>query len=154
MKRDTIKTILGLAVIGLIVFATYLYGNAQRQAQIKNDQKTTNEELAKASPSPSVAAASVAPTPSAASNTKPVQSPSSNSIQGGGTPTPATGGSGKVASATTTPSVVPATGGATAPLPDTGAPELGLLGIGAIIAAIVWLKVSQRSLLEASRTRR
>jgi regulatory protein YycH of two-component signal transduction system YycFG len=48
MKRDTLKTIIALVVIGLIVVVTFLYGNSQRQAQLRRDQaakeKTTTTQ--------------------------------------------------------------------------------------------------------------
>lgn len=49
MKRDSVKTGLGLIVIGGIVVATYLYGNQQREAQLKQDQ-TVRQQEAKVTP--------------------------------------------------------------------------------------------------------
>lgn len=167
MKRDTVKTIIGLVIIAAIVAATFWYGNAQRQAQLRRDSDAKKQQTLEATASPAVSApAQTATTGGTGANTAPVNTPSSNSIQGGATPNktiPATTGNsnGQVNGAATT---VPVTGGsaqltagttpAGAGLPDTGAPVAGLLGLGAIIASYVWLKQSQRRVLAASRVRR
>jgi predicted lipid-binding transport protein (Tim44 family) len=49
MKRDTLKTIAGLIIIGLIVVVTFLYGNAQRQSQNRKDQAAKQAQQQKAS---------------------------------------------------------------------------------------------------------
>ena len=48
MKRDTVKTLAGLIIIGGIVVATFLYGNSQRQAQLAHDQDVKKQQEAKA----------------------------------------------------------------------------------------------------------
>src|SRR4029078_2296942 len=84
MKRDTVKTLIGLLIIGIIVVATFLYGNAQRQAQLRHDQDVKKQQeaaagnqTAKTTPEASKSTASPV------SNTAPVKTPASNSIQGG-----------------------------------------------------------------------
>lgn len=162
MKRDTFKTLAGLLVIAVIVVATFLYGNAQRQAQLKHDQTAKNQETANTSMSPTPTVASSTPSVNAsatktpASNTAPVASPTSNSLQGGkaATPTPSakptpTPSSSPVVAAATQPQT-----GGTTPLPQTG-PSLGdLTGVAAVIFAIVFLRYSKRSVIIAARNRR
>lgn len=48
MKRDSVKTAAGLAIIVLIVVATFLYGNAQRQSQLRHDQQVKAQQQAAA----------------------------------------------------------------------------------------------------------
>ena len=60
MKRDSVKTAVGLVIIGGIV-ATFLYGNAQRQSQLRQDQAIKTQQAKEAAASPS-ASASVKPT--------------------------------------------------------------------------------------------
>jgi cytoskeletal protein RodZ len=157
MKRDTLKTFAGLLIIGVIVVATFLYGNAQRQSQLKHDQDVKKQQQAtaadakKASPS-----ASAAPTtkPSAQANTAPVQSPTNNKLQSPGTPTPTPK---PTSTPTPTPAVagaqtVPVTGGSD--LPDTGAPVAGLVGMVVILGSVVAMRRSKKSLFHAARTPR
>jgi hypothetical protein len=68
MKRDSIKTAVGLAVIAGIVVATFLYGNTQRQAQLRHDQDLKNQlaKAAAATPTPTHLASTPAPTKPAA----------------------------------------------------------------------------------------
>ncbi len=124
MKRDTIKTLIGLFIIGLIVVATFMYGNAQRQAQQKRDQATNKPQ-----PSPSrTVASSVTPTPSGAP--APVQSP--GVVGGGAKTTPTTGGTGK-------------------DLPETGSPWGGVIGAAALVGTGLAWRRSQRALVDAAR---
>jgi len=44
MKRETLKTLAGLIVIVGIVVATFMYGNSQRQAQLKHDQDVKKQQ--------------------------------------------------------------------------------------------------------------
>ena len=81
MNRDTLKTLLGLLFIGILIVATFLYGNAQHQKQVRQDQttkqtatasstpKTTVKPSSAPKPSPSVVA--VAPTPTLVATTTP-----------------------------------------------------------------------------------
>jgi LPXTG-motif cell wall-anchored protein len=174
VNRDTIKTLLGLAVIGAIVVATFLYGNAQRQAQIKRVQDAKKQQVAVVSASPTVPAASVTaapvtPTPVVAtakpaptSGTVAVNTPSSNALQGGGTlapatQSPATGGtnaSGQVAGAAASPATVPVTGGTGTALPQTGSGLVVTVALGIMVAAVLWLRRSEQAVLTAARSRR
>lgn len=61
MKRDSVKTAVGLFIIAGIVVATFLYGNSQRQAQLRHDQDVKNQQ-AKATATLPSASASVKPT--------------------------------------------------------------------------------------------
>ena len=151
MRNDVLKTIVGLVIIGVIVVATFMYGNAQREAQQKRDNDLKAQQVAQTSPSPSGA-----PTTSPVATTKPVtntaavNSPSPNTLQGGkGTPTP-----------TTTPQQVPATGAGaetatTAQMPQTGpetlVPALATTVVGVLL--MVWRR-SQRALRLAARAMR
>ncbi|HEY2003959.1 MAG TPA: hypothetical protein VGH44_02480 [Candidatus Saccharimonadia bacterium] len=152
MKRDTVKTFAGLVVIAGIVVATFAYGNAQRQNQLKHDQDVKNQQ-AKATTLPSASntpksSTSTAPSSSASANTAPVKSPTANSIQGSQQQSGST--SGQVANAQ---SNIPQTGGtgASAPLPDTGAPVGGVLGVTAVIGSALALRRSKRALFAAAR---
>ena len=156
MKRDTVKTLAGLVIIGGIVVATFLYGNSQRQAQLSHDQQVkqqqakTLEQAKTAQPSATATAGG-----QASNNTAPVKSPGSNAIQGSTTQTPAS-----KATATPTPAVAgtttPVTGGTgnASPLPDTGPEMAGMLGLGSITAMIIAVRGSRRAVLKAARTRR
>jgi LPXTG-motif cell wall-anchored protein len=172
MSRDTVKTLSGLLVIGAIVVATFLYGNAQRQSQLKHDQAVKNQQAstqqqgADASPSSSASAAPASNAPKSTASTKanngtaPVQSVTPNTIQGSkststsskspASPKPSATPAGKVAGAATTP----VTGGTAQPLPDTGSPLLGGMGLAAIAFMLLWLRRSKRSLFSALRGNR
>jgi cobalamin biosynthesis Mg chelatase CobN len=160
MKRDTVKTLAGLLIIGIIVVATFLYGNAQRQSQLRRDEDAKKQQQAKANdqakkvqPSaaaaPSTSAAASSSNKTAAHNTAPVQSPAANGIQGNGGAAPKPG---QVASAATT---TPATGaGAGAALPETGSPVVGVVGVAAMAAMAIALWRSKRAVFAAARVRR
>jgi len=83
MKRDTVKTAVGLVIIAGIVVATFLYGNSQRQAQLRHDQDVKNQQAKATAASPSASA----------------------SVQPSATPTPAV-----VEGAAISPTVIPDTG--------------------------------------------
>lgn len=162
MNRDTVKTLAGLVIIAVIVVATFLYGNAQRQNQLKHDANVSKQQAA-ASPSASASAASAAPASGqTAANTAPVQSPASSNIQGGAaassTPKPSSTPA-KTPTPTPAPTqvaTVPQTGGTAQPLPQTGpAAELaGVIGLAAIATMWLWLKRSQRAIFTAARNNR
>ena len=166
--RDTVKTLVGLVIIAVIVVATFLYGNSQRQAQLKHDQQIKNAQakstdsqlLAKASPAATTTPApSTSPSSSPATNTAPVQTPQSNSLQGGSSPTPTPSSTPKATptpSASPTPVVVAANGqsGTGTPLPQTGPSMGGIVGVAAIIFAIIGVRYSRRALLDAVRSNR
>lgn len=177
MKRDTLKTLAGLAIIAIIVVATFVYGSAQRQAQLKHDQEAKKQQEAaagdqakKAEPSASAAASATAtpeqtlsptpgtttqtatpqPSPSVATNTAPVQSPATNTLQGSG----ATGQ--QVAGTQTAAPTTPATGasGGTAPLPEAGSPIMGVVGLTAMMATGLMVRRSRQAIVVAARNRR
>jgi len=162
MKRDTVKTLVGLVIIGGIVVATFLYGNSQRQAQLAHDQDVKKQQAvnsqaaANVSPTASVAPSQTAtPTPApaastnqqVASNTAPVKSPTSNSLQGSGSGT-------SLGTATASPAVVPVTGAETSGLPQTGPEMMGAVGFGSIVVMIAAVRGSRKAMLNASRVRR
>lgn len=63
MKRDSVKTAVGLFIIAGIVVATFLYGNSQRQAQLRRDQDVKDQQTKATAASPSASStASVTPT--------------------------------------------------------------------------------------------
>jgi hypothetical protein len=164
--RDTVKTLAGLVIIAIIVVATFLYGNSQRQAQLKHDQQVKQQQQAtanggqtSASRSSATTAPSTAPTASSqpVTNTAPVQSPTSNSVQGSAlnsaAPAPVKSSpaqtSAKVASGS-----LSTTGGVATPLPQTGSPIGSLIGVAAVIGAIVAVRHSRQAVLAAARSHR
>jgi cytoskeletal protein RodZ len=169
MSRDTVKTLAGLVIIGVIVVATFLYGNAQRQSQLKKQQQTADQSQqaqpsnsatpqagtttpqASGTPAPSQAAQNTS-TPTPTTNTAPVTSPNANSLQGtGGSGQPAAAG--QVAGAQSTPQAG-ASGGTKPPLPETGAPVAGLVGVTAIGVMMLAVRRSRQSIMKAARVRR
>ena len=130
MKRDTVKTIAGLIIIVGIVVATFMYGNAQRQKQLAEDQKAKQQQEATAQQH----AKSVSP------NASPTKAP---------TATAAPKGAGVVAGTTT-----PVTGGTGASLPDTGPETIGMVGLSAIGVMALAVRRSRRAMLAAARARR
>ncbi len=134
MKRDTVKTIAGLIIIVGIVVATFMYGNAQRQKQLAEDQKAKQQQEATAQQQ----AKSVSPSASP----KATATPKPNA-------TAAPKGAGVVAGTTT-----PVTGGTGASLPDTGPETIGMVGLSAIGVMALAVRRSRRAMLAAARTRR
>jgi hypothetical protein len=134
MKSDTVKTLAGLGVIALIVGATFLYGNSQRQAQLTQNKTE--------SPSPSVSA-SAAPKASASPSATPKPSPTSSPkavVQGpsdGQTPQPA---------AAPTP--------AAGPMPAAGPETLPAVGFAAMLVAFGLWRRSRRLAAERLPVRR
>lgn len=116
MNRETIKTIAGLLIITAIVVATFLYGNAQRQAQ-QSRNKNVAKQTTSASPGRSVKAS---PKPSVKATPTPAPKPSM-------APTPAptklggAGGTGSVAGAAAMPTTGPSN------VPILGAAALGII---------------------------
>jgi len=131
MKRDTLKTIIGLAIIGLIVVVTFLYGNAQRQAQLRHDQDVKRQQQAqtKTTAQPSTSAAQ----PKTAAPAAPAATPKPTA-----TPAPAA----PSASATNS-----------ANIPDTGAGETAIIPVTLLGFAIYGLRRSRRALARAVRSR-
>lgn len=146
MKSETLKTILGLIVIGVIVIATFLYGNSQRQSNLRAQDDAKHQQTAQVSPP----ATAVAPKPGGVSttthNTAPVTSPTANVIQGGST-VATTGGT-----ATPLPGAHPTV--STTPIPDTGSSTLSLLGVSLMLVAIAYWRTSRRVLTAALRAPR
>ena len=101
MNRDGIKTIIGLLVIGLIIVATFLYGNHQRQAQLRHDEDLKRQQTA----SQTAPQATTTPVMSKTSPQASVPSSTPNPIQGQGNAVtvPQTGGSALSTTTTTTP---------------------------------------------------
>lgn len=130
MKRDSLKTVIGLAIIGGIVVATFLYGNAQRQAQLRRDQDVKNQQSKVAAASPT-ASATVKPQVSASikpqSSVKPTSTPVTAVVDG----------------AAKGPKVIP----------DTGSGVDGLIGLAAISMAGVLWRGSNARVRQALRVR-
>jgi LPXTG-motif cell wall-anchored protein len=160
MKRDTLKTLAGLLIIGVIVVATFMYGNAQRQAQIKRDQAAKKQQEAKANNAgkalPS-ASASPAAQPTTG-GTAAVKSPSSNTVQGGTqvTAAPKATENGQVAGASTPApaSATPAPPANSSNLPQTGPETAGALGAMAVLGSMFMLRRSKKNLYHAVRSPR
>jgi len=91
--KDSVKTVGAIIIIGLIVVATFLYGNRQRQQQIQRDQMAQQSKQSQNSTevtvSPSGSSTQVKP----ASPSSPQPAPASGQNVGGGS-VPTTGGSG------------------------------------------------------------
>ncbi len=145
MKSENVKTVIGLIVISLIVVATFLYGNSQRQAQLKTQDDTKHQQATQTT------AASAAPTPDGASittnNTAPVASPSANTIQGGSTT--ANGTAAGAPAASPKPQAVAGTA-----IPDTGSSTSALLGMSMMLVALAYWRSGRRILGAALRTPR
>ena len=157
MKRDTVKTLAGLAIIGGIVVATFLYGNSQRQAQLSHDQQVKQQEAKTQQAKAAQPSATAAAGNQAANNTAPVKSPSSNTIQGSTAQTPTSSPAATPAPAVAGTAVTPTTGGSglsSAPLPSTGPETAGMLGLGSITTMLIAVRGSRRAMLKAARTRR
>ncbi|HSX48487.1 MAG TPA: hypothetical protein VLF41_03245 [Candidatus Nanoarchaeia archaeon] len=97
--RDFLKTIGAIVIIGLIVVATFLYGNKQRQEQLRRDQQATQQSAdnTKVTVDNTTNNTVVKPENSSPTNPAPAASPSTtNKNVGGGTispsQTPDTGG--------------------------------------------------------------
>jgi hypothetical protein len=155
--RDTIKTLAGLVIIAVIVVATFLYGNAQRQSQLKHDQQVKKQQQATANPhvvaKANTSATATPGSPSSVTqggpNTAPVETPQANSVQGGSVATPTPSPAVKSPAPQNTPDAAPAT-----PLPQTGSSIGGFVGVGAVIGAIVAVRRSRQTLFEAARSKR
>ena len=136
MNRDGVKTVIGLLVIGLIIVATFLYGNNQRQAQLRHDQDLKRlQSVSQTSPQTTPKAA---PTPSKSTALQPgVPAPTSNPIQGRGnavTTAPQTGGTVAAGSSST---------------PKTGPDAIAPIALLALIGAGVYYRRSRRELASA-----
>ena len=117
MTRDTVKTILGLVAILLIVGATFLYGNAQHQAQLRHDNDAKKQQVADAG----------TPTPHATPTPVPTLKPT----------------------ATPTSVITPMPAG----IPDTGAHFGWMVGLAAIMLAVIYWIRSRRWVVAAVRVR-
>lgn len=136
MNRDGVKTIIGLLVIGLIIVATFLYGNHQRQAQLRHDQDVKKQSgVTQATPQ------ATPTTNKSASSQASVPSPSANPLQGQGSTSststvksPQTGGTAIVTPATT---------------PKTGAGEMAPIALVGLALAGIYYRRSRRELVGA-----
>ena len=137
MKRDTLKTIIGLVIIGLIVVVTFLYGNAQRQSQNRRDQAAKQAQQQKqAAQAKKSTPASQAAQPQAQPKAAPAATPA----------TPAT-------TPKTATAAVPDTGGTNSTMPDTGAGESALIPVSLLALGLFYLRHSRRALAVALRKR-
>ncbi len=127
MNRESLKTLGAVALIGIIVVATFLYGNQQRQKQLRHDQ-----QVALNSPKPSENRAAIG----VASPT-----PTKTPVKSAATPTPTTSGV----------SVSANVGGGSLPnsTPSTGGEVNYLLPIALIVGLYqVWVR-SRKDLRQA-----
>jgi hypothetical protein len=120
MKRDSIKTAVGLVIIAGIVVATFLYGNTQRQAQIRHDQDVKNQQAKATAASPSASA-------SASASVKPSATPAAKLAVADG--------------AASSPTVIPDTG-------PTENGLIGLAAM--VIATVLWRNSRVRALTAVS----
>lgn len=123
MKKDVLTTIGGLVLVGLVVVATFLYGNQQRQNQAKHDQDIKKQQETKAPTNPQTSG----PQASTSAPQQPaVQKPQADSsnLQGGKTGAP---------SATPTPASKPAPVAGVTQTPKTGGEVLVLIPVTAML---------------------
>jgi hypothetical protein len=178
MNRDTVKTLAGLLVIGAIVVATFLYGNAQRQSQLKHDQNVKNQQASSLAQAPSTPdhTASAAPagtnTPQATASSKPagsngtaaVTTPAQNTLQGGKTTTPSVSPTPKP-SASPSPTAKPAptatpaqtgqvAGAQTTPVTGGSATPLPQTGPAEQLAGVIGLAAIATMILWLRRSKR
>jgi predicted lipid-binding transport protein (Tim44 family) len=125
MKRDTLRTIAGIIIIGLIILVTFLYGNAQRESKERVAANTK---------------ASTTQQPKAATKSTPASKAAKPEAQ----PKPAV---------VATPTVVADTGGSNSAMPDTGASEDALVPLTLLGTALYLLRRSRRALVAAVRSR-
>ena len=138
MRKDLIKSTVGLLVIGLIILATFLYGNKQRQDQVLRDQDAKTAQEQPAPVAANTGSTDQAPSGGTAAVHQPVanndlQNPATAALN---TPTP---------SPTPTPAAVrtPAT------TPQTGASD----GIASVLGLVAIIALSGRYLGARSRLR-
>jgi cytoskeletal protein RodZ len=139
MNRDVLTTVGGLVLVGIVVVATFLYGNEQRQAQLRRDQ-TAQRQSQQQSKNQSTPKASSVSTSSGSSNTATatssqpaVQKPSSSNqttLQGG-------------SPSSTASSPVPSSGSGPAETPRTGSSSI-LYVFGATLMVVLY-QVYRRS---------
>lgn len=138
MNREVLTTVGGLLVVGIVVVATFLYGNHQRQNQMHASQTSQHQpQAAKPTPSPTPAATTPG-TGSTPAQQPAAQKPSSSNqttLQGG-----KSSGSSPAAKPAPMPAATPATG--SSPLPAAIATLL-------VVMAGAYRK-SRRSLYRAS----
>jgi cytoskeletal protein RodZ len=100
VNRDSLKTIGGLAVIAVIIVGAFLYGNAQHQNQVRQDQNAKQQASQSNSPesdagnvgqAPAKPSAQATPNPLQASAASTSPSPAVQAGKGGVTQTPQTG---------------------------------------------------------------
>ena len=140
MSRDTLKTLAGMVIIALIVVGTFMYGKAQRDAQLKRDQTVKEQTASTATTSP-VTSASTQPTASvkpSASATPTVTPKPTATPKAAATPTP-------------TPAVA---GVAVTTMPETGAPVAPLLAGGAMGLSYLGYLRSRKAAVDAQRRKR
>lgn len=75
LNQDLLKTVGGLLLIGVIVVATFLYGNRQRQAQIRDDQTATEQSEQAPQTDENTPVEEEAPAPAAPAPTAPAAEP-------------------------------------------------------------------------------
>lgn len=125
LTRDLLKTVGAILVIGIIIVATFLYGNRQRQEQVRRDQQIRQQQEQKAAEEtgPKVTV----------NNTKDntVVKPENATNVGGGSlqnpPAPASGAT-----------------------PQTGSDGLYLLPLAVMVGLVQWNRVAKRNLREAA----
>lgn len=138
MNRDVVTTVGGLILVGIVVVATFLYGNQQRQTQLRHDQAVQRQQqTTKTTPKPSPApAASSATSSSSGTSSTPAQQPAvqkpsasnQTALQGGSQSSNTTATT--PAAQTSPPTETPDTG--SSPLPAAAATVL------LVMAGVYW----------------
>lgn len=94
VSKDTLKTIGGLVVIALIIVGAFLYGDAQHQQQVRQDQNAKRQATSQSSAPAASGSVSQAPAkPSSSATPNPIQAsaPSASPAPQPVTQTPQTG---------------------------------------------------------------
>lgn len=138
MRKDLIKSTVGLLVIGVIILATFLYGNKQRQDQVRRDQDAKTAQEQSAPVATSTGSTDQAPGGGTPAVHQPV---ANNDLQN-----PAT-------AALSTPDSTPAPTPAAVPAPST-TPQTGASnGLASILGIMAIIALSARYLGARSRLR-
>lgn len=139
MNRDNLYTFGGLVLVGAVIVAAFLYGNSQRQSQIRTDQDKQRTQQA-------------AQTPNSGQANGPDQQPSAvkpsdsqTALQGSG----AAGGTEKTPTSTPAPAAQPDAMVGITETPKTGGSVAYLIGPLALLYGYRKLRHSRRQIRSA-----
>ena len=146
MNRDILKTIFGIFVIGLIVVATFLYGNKQRQDQLRKDNEAKQAQTQQTAQNTGQTVTSGNSTAEKPQSTDTVQQQNSD-VQQTQTNLQKPAATSQTPTATPTPATTPGSGGTTTPQPvPTRTPNTGSEGFLYAAATAAMLLVARRYL--------